>query len=144
MVRLFTVLGVLAASGLIAAALLWPRTEPAAAGVSIPPGDVDCNGVVSIADAQLIAQFVVGRISELSCVSNPMLQPGEVLAIALAWVSGDETPDIYQVYTDWSCFDARWDGAHWWVTCSAKVVFTSNYVDFGVCVFEETLTVAPC
>ena len=30
-------------------------------------GDVDCDGEVTIADAQLIAQLVLGRISELDC-----------------------------------------------------------------------------
>ena len=33
-------------------------------------GDVDCNSVVSIADAQLIAQLMAGRIGELDCPDN--------------------------------------------------------------------------
>ena len=33
-------------------------------------GDVNCDQVVTIADAQLIAQLIVGRIAQLSCPDN--------------------------------------------------------------------------
>ena len=33
-------------------------------------GDVDCDGVVTIVDAQLIAQLIVGRIEALDCDKN--------------------------------------------------------------------------
>ena len=68
--RVLMILGSLVASALIAAALLWPRTEPASAGIPTLLGDVDCNEVVTIADAQLIAQLIVGRIPNLACVEN--------------------------------------------------------------------------
>lgn len=62
--------GALVAIALTAMALLWPRTEPASAGIPTLLGDVSCDGMVSIADAQLIAQLIVGRISELNCANN--------------------------------------------------------------------------
>ena len=33
------------------------------------PGDVDCDGSVTIADAELIAQLIVGR-AQLACPDN--------------------------------------------------------------------------
>ena len=68
--RALIMVGGLIATVLISAALLWPRTEPASAGVPTLLGDVNCNGVVSIADAQLIAQLIVGRIPNLACAEN--------------------------------------------------------------------------
>ena len=35
-----------------------------------PLGDVNCDGAVTIADAQLIAQKIVGRIDGLACAKN--------------------------------------------------------------------------
>ena len=68
--RVLIILGTMVASALIATALLSPRTEPASAGIRTVLGDVNCNGAVSIADAQLIAQLIVGRIPNLACGAN--------------------------------------------------------------------------
>ena len=68
--RVLFILCALVASSLIATALLWPRTEPASAAHPKLLGDVNCNGAVSIADAQLIAQLIVGRIPNLACAES--------------------------------------------------------------------------
>ena len=50
----------------------------------LPPrlGDVNCDGVVSIADAQLIAQKIVGRIDTLACPNNANVDESGGVTIA--------------------------------------------------------------
>ena len=50
----------------------------------LPPrlGDVNCDGVVSIADAQLIAQKIVGRIDTLACPNNANVDQSGGVTIA--------------------------------------------------------------
>lgn len=156
--RVPNILGVLAASALIATALLWPRTEPASAGIPTLLGDVNCNGVVSIEDAQLIAQFVVGRMNELSCVSNPpvpsptpaptstpTLQPQEARALALAWLNADDAPFPYSTF-GFSCSSATWEGTRWMVPCDGTPYCPNCFAHLSVtmCVYEQTLIAAPC
>ena len=166
-----TLLGMIIAVALTATAMLSLRTEPTSAGVTTLPGDTNCNGVVSIEDAQLIAQFVVGRVNELSCdppgpaptavptptptvtptptatpTPSPTLQAGEVRVLALAYISGDDAPWPYSNYLGWSCYDARWIGTHWEVTCSGRFDFESDsdLVYPEVCVYEVTRIAAIC
>ena len=68
--RFLIALAAIVALVLAAALLLWPRTEPASAGIPTLLGDVNCDGGVAITDAQLIAQLIVGRISALDCPEN--------------------------------------------------------------------------
>ena len=45
-------------------------------------GDVNCNGLVTIVDAQLIAQLIVGRIEALDCEKNADVNENGDLCIA--------------------------------------------------------------
>lgn len=160
--RVLIILGTLMASALIATALLWPRTAPASAGIPTLLGDVNCNGVVSIEDAQLIAQLVVGRISELSCVGNPpvpsrtpapastptpspTLQPQEARALALAWLNADDVPFPYSTF-GFNCSTATWEGTRWMVPCNGTPFCPGCSIPLSVtmCVYEQTLLAAPC
>ncbi len=68
--RILIALVALVAIVLTAALVLGPRTKPASAGIPTLLGDVSCDGSVTIADAQLIAQLIVGRISAVDCPEN--------------------------------------------------------------------------
>jgi len=68
---------------------------PWASAQSAATGDVDCDGGLSITDAQLLAQFVIGGVSDQG--GCPVPEPGSRINAAAGDLNGDGTAGTIDV-----------------------------------------------
>ena len=71
--------------------LLALAFAPWAAAQSSAPGDVDCDGSLSVGDVQLLARFVLGEVDDQG--GCPLPESGSQINAAVADLDGDGAVD---------------------------------------------------